>query len=159
MIKLSLKNIKESFVIIVLAVLIAFAVNVYHPMGFVFVDRSFTQGRMMVKISSEEAKVKYDASSAIFIDSRDEEEYNEAHILGSINIPAGSDMLSYKDGMFNIDALNKPLELVVYCDGVTCGAAELLAKEILDMGYKNHIYIIRNGLPEWDEMKYPVEKR
>lgn len=153
-----LKIIKESMYILFAAAIIGFIVNIFHPRGFTFVSSSIYNEKNIVLISSDEAKIKIDSGAAVIIDSRTVEEYRDASIPGAVNIPAVPDSLSAKRIKENYGLINGPAELVIYCDGTSCGSSQILAARLLEMGYSKHIYIIEHGLPEWKEKGFPVEK-
>jgi rhodanese-related sulfurtransferase len=142
---------REMLYIIGMAAAAAFVVNLFHPRGYVMVGKSELEKMRIVPISAYEAKIKYDSGSAVFIDAREKEEFDESHIAGSINLPAG-DPLPVPS---RLPYLKKPKEIVIYCDGVSCGASARLAGKILGLTRK-HIYIIKGGLPEWKERGFPV---
>ena len=151
------KIIAESISIIIISSIIAFAINLFNPNGFIFISREEYSYKKIVYISTKEAKIKYDSSSAIFIDSRSVYEFSESHIKDAINIPSIpiSQSLKMINKYFNI--IKQPKELVIYCTGTSCGTSEELGKQLISMGYSRHIYIIKHGFPEWREKGYPIE--
>ncbi len=70
------------------------------------------------------------------VDIRDKEEYEEKHIIGSINIP-------YE----NLDEIiiSTDRRIIVYGD--TASKSKQAAKELIEMGYENVEYIA--GLNDW----------
>ncbi len=151
--KLSQHLFRDMLYITVAAAAAAFAVNLFHPRGYVMVGRSELEHRRIVPISAYEAKIKYDSGSAVFIDAREKAEFDESHIAGSINIPAG-DPLPAPAGL---PYLKQPKEIVIYCDGGSCGASAILAGKILGLT-RTHIYIIERGLPDWKARGFPVQE-
>lgn len=154
-----LKLIKESIYIVITAAIIGFGVNIIHPKGYLFVSKEIFGYKKIVFISSDEAKTKYDSKSAVFIDSRSKEEYSELHIKNALNIPASPESTALQKIKENIAVLSEPNELVLYCTGTSCGSSEDLAKRLIDIGYKKHLYIIEHGFPEWEEKGYPTEMK
>jgi rhodanese-related sulfurtransferase len=110
----------------------------------------------IVEISSQEAIIKFRAKSALFIDARDPDDYQISHVKGAVNILVDDEDLSYTDKKFNRAELNSNKEFVIYCGGVTCGLSKELANKFIEMGYGAHIYIIKNGFPEWEKNNYPI---
>ncbi len=149
----------EAFIIIFIAGLIGFTVNIFHPKGYVLAPRFELGKRNIVQISADEAKAKLETGSAVFLDARDEDEYNVGHIRTSINVPFDSEKLSYNTNTWSIAELNGPKEPVVYCGGVSCGASQRLAERLIALGYARHIYVITRGYSEWEERGYPVERQ
>lgn len=154
-----IKIIKESIIIFLVAAVAGFFVNMYHPRGYTFVSASMFKSKQVVQISSKEAKIKMDNGNAVVIDTRTSTEYEEAHIPGALHIPATPASLANRKIKEYFDRLQQPRELVLYCDGASCGSSPILARQLISMGYKKHIYIIEHGIPEWIEKGYPVEKK
>ena len=152
------KTLIESLIIIVLAALIGFGVNAFHPKGYDFIGKSEIKYGKIVLLSSDEIKIKYDAEIARFIDSRQPEEFEYGHIKGAVNIPAVPESLSLKYLEKYSEIINSKNELVIYCDGEACGSSKILGKRIIDLGYSRHIYLIKNGLPEWKRKGFPLDK-
>ncbi|MCP4133485.1 MAG: rhodanese-like domain-containing protein [bacterium] len=148
---------KDSFYIVLLAVLIGGMVNLFHPKGFVVVSKAGELRKKIIFLSLEEAKIKYDSFGALIVDSRDFPDYKDLHIKGAINIPSEPDSLSFEKIKAHFSVINGPKELIIYCDAETCGSSETLAKRIQDQGYSRHIYIIKDGLPAWEDAGYDVE--
>src|SRR4030042_4191074 len=151
--------IRESFFIIIIAIFIGFITNIFLPNGFIFINTSIQKSKNIVMISSEEAKIKTDTGSAILLDSRQSREFDELHITGAINIPGTPASIALKKIQKNFDLISGPVELVIYCEGGTCGSSKILADKLLDMNYSKHIYIIKNGINEWEDKGYPVTKQ
>ncbi|MBN2040096.1 MAG: rhodanese-like domain-containing protein, partial [Spirochaetes bacterium] len=151
------KTIKDIFYTVLISAVLAFTVNIFHPKGFTFISTQKEKNIGIVYISSKEAKIKKDGKAALFLDSRQEDEYSIAHITGAVNIPAVPESVSTKKISENHNLIYGPVEIVIYCDGVSCGSSEILANRLIDMGYSRHIYIIKNGIPEWEENGFVVE--
>lgn len=88
-------------------------------------------------IDSNKAMDIINNEGAIIVDVRENDEYNEGHILNAINIPLG------KISEINYD---KETNIIVYCaTGVRSGEA---AKKLEEMGYTK-IYNLDGGLLNW----------
>lgn len=151
------KIIKDIIFIILISAIIGFAVNLFHPKGFTFVSTNREKKTNIIHISAREAKIKKDKGSALFLDSRQEDEFRAAHIPGALNIPAVPASVSVKKISENFKLISGPVELVIYCNGSSCGSSEILADKLTEMGYSRFIYIIKEGMPEWKENGFPVE--
>lgn len=114
------------------------------------------------KISSEigfidlvEAKKLFDEELVIFLDARSNEEYLSGHISDALSTPILAvvkrdlDMSQLLPGGRKI--------LVTYCSGGLCDTSVELAKELVDIGYKN-IFVLEDGYPGWEAAGYPVEE-
>lgn len=139
----------EALVIVAAAAALGLGVNLVNPRGYEPVPRRVMSYRTIVSVSAEEAKVKYDAGIARFIDAREAEEYRESRVTGAISVPALG------------DAVPPPVagtEPVIYCGGAGCGASEILARRMIDAGRRGAVYILEGGLPEWERRGYPMER-
>lgn len=62
----------------------------------------------VARISLEDAKQAYDGGTAVFIDVRDQEYYDQNHITGAINIP-------YSQIESHLNELDRDQLLILYC--------------------------------------------
>ena len=147
--------IREMCVILAAAGALGVAMNLSHPRGFVLVSRTDIEARKNVPISAAEAGIKRDAG-AVFVDAREKAEFKNARVPGAINIPA-LDAEAKTPGM-DFGFLDRPAEIVIYCDGPSCGASALLAEAIRKRGYGRVLYMLEEGLSGWEAKGYPVER-
>jgi len=149
---------KESAVIVALAAVLGLCVNLFHPKGFSLVSRESLREGRIVRVNSDEAKIKYDSAAALFIDTRSEEEYDAERIAGALSLP--SHPLSTLDARLKREMphLLQPRELVLYCDEA-CDSALALARRLLAAGYGRHLYVMDRGIDEWRERGFPVQRR
>ena len=94
------------------------------------------------------AKVEADQRSFLLVDSRNPEEYRDAHIPGAVNIPQKK-MADY----LGLLPAYKNSEIIFYCNGVKCGKSKKAAKVAADLGYSN-VWVFAEGMPVWEEMGY-----
>lgn len=66
------------------------------------------QNSAVERTSLAQAKQAYDNRSAVFLDVRDVEFYNESHVTGSINLPYGDVETSYRQ-------LDSGKWIITYC--------------------------------------------
>jgi len=103
-------------------------------------------------LSSDELKGLIESKTAglVLIDARTQQEYQEAHIVGAINIPL---TVLEKDA----SALNvaKNAHLVFYCNGIKCGKSGKSALIARSLGYTD-ISVYVDGIPVWEEKGYPL---
>lgn len=151
-----MRLLKEAIIIIIAAGAAGLVINLFHPDGYRLVSVSSLAERRIVEISAAEAKIKYDAGAVVFIDARERAEYDYARVAGAVSIPAsgaeGNEARSWAR------YARRPVEIVVYCDGPSCGAAAALAKLMVAGGYDRTVYVMREGLPGWEDSGYPVER-
>jgi rhodanese-related sulfurtransferase len=148
---------REMAVIILVACVAGTVLNLALPGGYVFVSKETVSYRKISMISAEEARLKYDGRTALFIDAREPVEYEQGRIPGAVNIPAEPESISLQGIKANFDLLQGPRELVIYCSARSCESSETLARRFIHMGYSKTLYIIEGGLPAWHERNFPLE--
>ncbi len=103
-------------------------------------------------IGLKDAKARYDAGDAIFIDARPAASYLEGHIAGALSLPLEDFDIRFGE----IDnRLPKNHDIIVYCDNVTCDLSTRVVYRLLEQGYL-YCYIFENGIKHWQAMDYPV---
>jgi rhodanese-related sulfurtransferase len=123
-------------------------------------DSTFTQlnsgsdeDNIVIKgLNLKQAYELYSKQLAIFVDARDQWEYSEFHITGSINIPE----FSFEPDSPNVTSLGKNDIYVIYCDGDDCDVSKRLAAELMKLGFAN-VYVFLGGIFEWRDAGYPIE--
>jgi rhodanese-related sulfurtransferase len=99
-----------------------------------------------------EAESRFE-SGAVFIDSREREEYLRGHIRGSLHISAHDPDETIAA---NLSRLTKDADYIVYCDGAECGSSTSLARKMKDAGFPQ-VYVFYGGWEEWESRDLPVE--
>jgi len=103
--------------------------------------------------SLEFSKYFFDNKKAIFVDARESEEFELAHIAGAMNIPFDY----YDEYMDYIDALNYDDVFIIYCSGGECSLSLDLADVFFgDKAFEN-VFVFEGGLPAWQDAGYPTE--
>lgn len=112
-------------------------------------------------VTATQAKQLIDKGMPVY-DVRVPEEYETAHIPGSISLPYGE--ASAKEVDFDasedkwaLDKLpkDKNAAFMMYCDGTICWKSYKAAVMAIQAGYKNVVWF-RGGFPEWKEAGLPV---
>ena len=104
-----------------------------------------------MSVNLEFAKYHFDASSAIFIDARDPEEYESGHIQNAINIPYDY----YEDYEDIIDELDDSGIYIIYCSGGECSLSIDLADYLYNEKLIDKLLVFEGGWPEWQAAGYP----
>ena len=104
----------------------------------------------MKTIETEELKKKLDNNEVTLIEVLEEEEYNESHIKGAINIPLKK--ISFEARK----KFDKDDNLVVYCSDEDCTASPTAAEKLKDSGFKN-VWDYEGGKKAWKEAGLPME--
>lgn len=90
---------------------------------------------------------------AVFLDSRPDESYAERHIRGARSVPEKQLAARMEEVLTMIEGDKK---VVVYCQGMECDEAHLLASALREAGL-NKIFVFAGGMKEWEATGYPVE--
>jgi rhodanese-related sulfurtransferase len=92
-----------------------------------------------------------------FLDARRSEEYAAGHVPGAWSIPIWEADAPARITEFEARADPQPLApIAVYCSGGDCADSRLLAKRLVDLGYRN-LLIYRDGFPDWVRQGRPQE--
>lgn len=102
----------------------------------------------------EKAKALHDSGTAVFMDAREEEAYNDGHIPGAMNVPYDK-LPKYYETITSTIANDQII--ICYCWGPTCDFSDNLASELAMMGYKN-VVVFKGGWDAWQEAGYPIER-
>jgi|TARA_Y100000310_G_scaffold48023_1_gene44564 rhodanese-related sulfurtransferase len=82
-----------------------------------------------------------------FIDARDEDEFNQGHIAGSLNAPI----------IQLVSQLSPDDPLVTYCSGEGCDLSMELSETLMLDWQFTKVFIFDGGWPEWKAGGHPVE--
>jgi len=82
----------------------------------------------------------------IIVDARRNEDYNKAHIPGSINIYALEDPDIRIPKMMSLPTSKT---IIIYCDGGECDLSHELAKEFLEVLHYQKVFLYVGGWEEW----------
>jgi rhodanese-related sulfurtransferase len=101
-----------------------------------------------------------EANNFILVDLRSQEEYEEEHIIGAVNIPAYKDRDNSDYGaveritnsFVELRAANPGKDLIVYCYSIPCMTGRKVGKILADNG----IYVKHLGVG-WNEWRYAWE--
>ena len=105
-------------------------------------------------LSTEMDTVKrfFDARAALFLDTREAEEYVEGHIPGALCYPY--DVVRDDPGVLDdLDPGDRPI--IAYCGGGTCEISMGVADALIARGHRK-VLVYMGGMPEWTAAGYPV---
>lgn len=110
--------------------------------------------RAIPQLSLEQAAILYASGKAIFIDVRGANEYEEAHIKGSLSMPLNKvkEVIDKNKGKF------KNKILITYCHGVGCRLSHKGAYNLYKKDYKR-IGVFFGGWNHWTGAGYPVTRK
>jgi rhodanese-related sulfurtransferase len=98
---------------------------------------------------------RFKQDGIVFIDARDESNYQEGHIPGAYEFdPYHPD--KYFAAIFSICRAAE--QIVVYCNGGDCDDSEMAAILLRNVGIANQkLFIYGGGIEEWTNNNLPVE--
>ena len=87
----------------------------------------------------------------IWLDVRDNEDYENGHIKGAINI-------ELDDLLDNLSSLPKDKSIVIYCEDIDCGSSKAAGRMLLKNGFKqDKIRVLKAGFLGWKRSGLPIE--
>ena len=99
----------------------------------------------LVAMSLEQARAAFDAQSALFLDARELQEYEQGHLPGALNLPPSD----FEERFLDVaDQVEAAASLVVYCDGIECSDAIETAERLLETG-RTQVYVFEAGWKAW----------
>jgi len=147
--------------IIVCASLIGIVVNLSFVVDVLKGEKTFNaeerveeilRNSRVKRITLAEAKRFFDETTAIFVDSRSDEEYADGHIPGAVHMPWEEfDTFSGDLPAF----IPRGTTIIAYCGG-SCESSAELADALAELGYPE-ANVFLDGWPLWVEAGYPVE--
>ena len=157
---------KELVILLGSAFVVAFAVNFFSPSGIALVGQwDEAQGVVMARAKNDvvvggleiddvkTAKQIYDSGTALFVDVRSREDYDDGHIKGAVSFPVGrfdAFIDAFKD-QYSTDSI-----IIIYCSGRTCDDSHELAQLLFEQGYTT-VSVFIDGYPGWEAEGYPIE--
>jgi rhodanese-related sulfurtransferase len=164
---------KQLLFLLVLATVLALAVNTVSPNRIPLIGEYFqfkVQDGMIVPptaepgdppfIAVDRAQAEYAMGGALFVDAREEGEFECGTIPGSVNLPfeylPDGDLEPYVDSVFG--GVPKDRTIITFCSGEECDLSLHLARNLQAMGYSD-VYIFFGGSREWEKQGFDVERR
>jgi rhodanese-related sulfurtransferase len=98
-------------------------------------------------VDNDEARQALDDPSALFLDARSPQEYNEGHLPGALNLPA----YEFDDHFFEVmEPIEEASRIIVYCDGDECSDSIAVAERLVEFGF-SEVYVFEGGWRSWVE--------
>jgi rhodanese-related sulfurtransferase len=157
---------REITILLGLAVGLALIVNFLSPAGIALVGQWDTSKGVitanarnnieMDDLEIEDVKIArqiYDSGTALFVDARAREAYEDGHIPGAVSLPVGQ-FEAYIESFIGENSPDGPI--VAYCSGRTCEDSHKLAQILLDIGFVD-VRVFIDGFPGWEAEGYPIE--
>ena len=106
-----------------------------------------------MSVNLEFVKYHFDNNSAIFIDAREVEDYDQGHIKNAINIPYDY----YEEYEDTINELDDMAIYIIYCSGDECSLSLDLADYLFNEKVFEKVVVFEGGWPEWHDAGYPIK--
>lgn len=150
------RGIWQGAVLVIIAAILAFSVNALRHDALPLLPRAEVQALQPAKaseVSLPEAMNRYRTRTALFLDTREDYEFEAGHIPGAWHVPPG------KRADLPARLLGRPETLfIAYCSDEQCPLAQKLADELRAAGIAN-VGIMRGGWLAWSNAGFPVEGR
>jgi rhodanese-related sulfurtransferase len=175
-----MKGIKEAAWIVLIAAILGIMVNLFHPRCVQIsskrpalkfapdtvlaqdlpnvsvtvdgVEANKNEATEPMLITTAQVLQLKENNQALIIDARSKTEFLNAHIPGAINLPY-KNLSEYKS---KINSLPHDSWLICYCNGISCDQAELLAHELIILGYEL-VAVYFDGLDGWKKSDNEIE--
>jgi rhodanese-related sulfurtransferase len=119
--------------------------------GFALERSVFVQAGDEV-IPAPEAKARLERG-ALFLDARPRDFWRMSRIPGALSLPDER----FDEAFVELEPrLRSSFNLVVYCSGYGCESSHAVARRLRERGI--HAAILDEGLPAWEEARFPIER-
>lgn len=160
-------TIKEIIILFSVSVGLALTVNFVSPAGIPMfgqwdTERGVITANAMDDIADSELEIRevekaksiFDDGSALFVDARSLEDYQNGHIADAVSFPVGQ----FEEQIEAFLDRHPPEQAIVtYCSGRTCEDSHHLAQLLDNFGFTN-VTVFIDGFPGWEAEGYPVER-
>jgi len=90
-----------------------------------------------------------------FLDARRSSDFETGHVAGAWSVPIWETVAAARITEFEARANPAPqAPIAIYCSGGDCSDSRLLAKKLVELGYRN-LLIYRDGFPDWARQGRP----
>jgi len=150
------QGIWQGTVLVIIAAILAFSVNALRHDALPLRSRAVVpalQPGKASELSLLEALRRYRTRSALFLDAREDYEYEAGHIPGAWHVPPGK-----RAGLPERLRERPETLFIAYCSDEQCPLAQKLADELRAAGITT-VGIMRGGWLAWSNAGFPVEGR
>ncbi len=165
--------IRQTLTILVLAAILGLGLNLFTPNRIAYVGQYRTLSASNDPIvppnaapgdppfiAVDVAELEFNSGSAIFVDTREPEDFECGTISGSINIPfdylPDEGLEKYLDSALGSVARDRMI--ITYCSGEECDLSIHLARNLQAFGY-TRVSIFFGGSREWEKYGLPIERK
>lgn len=164
---------RQVLTILVLAVILSLGLNLFSPNRIAYIGnyRTLSSGNDPIVppnatpgdppfIAVDVAALEFNFGNAIFVDTREPEDFECGTIPGSINIPfdylPDDGMAKYLDSA--LGGVDRDHPIITYCSGEECDLSLHLARNLQALGY-SRLSIFFGGSREWKKLGLPIERK
>ena len=164
---------RQIVILFVLALVLGLGVNLFSPNSIDYIgkfrDLSGGTGPIIPPsaqpgdppfIDINVAQMQHSVAKALWVDARNNEEFECGTIPGSLNIPfeklPDGDLHTYFDSC--LAHVSKDYAIVVFCSGEECDLSLQLARNMKEVGYTN-LSIFFGGAREWEKFGLEMQRK
>jgi len=142
------------------AIALGVVFNILRADGVAFIGDWSPESRLTDKesisliVAFEEARVLFEKDSALFVDARSKQQYEEGHIKGAVSLPWQEVEAAFAGVSGRLESGKT---VVTYCDGEACDLSRSLAFFLKEMGFPD-VRVLVNGWTLWRRAQLPVER-
>ena len=166
--------VRQALWLLVVSVVVSLGVNLVSPNRIPYIgqwrDLSSGEGPIIPPaaapgdppfIDINTAQMEHSSGGVLFVDARDEVEFNCGTIPGAVNLPFDylpetDDLGPYLDSALGGVPHDQPI--ITFCSGEECDLSLHLARILQEFGY-TRVSIFFGGAREWEKMGLPMERR
>ena len=142
----------DILLISIIGFLLGFLFNISNPSGINFIPQNWLR-ETPLQIDVHTAKSKYDYETAIFVDARPHEFFNQRHIKKAVNLPLPLFDFIY---MMKFGNISPQTEIIVYGRNISRLYDEEVVYKLTSRGHQN-VKVLAGGLSSWKKNSYPYE--
>jgi len=154
------RSLLQSVGIIIISGALGIAVNALRAEGIPLVERwqekvlnqQLTGG--LPAVSLKQVKEAYKSGTALFVDAREQEFFEQGHIPGAVSLPVREFDLVFPRLEEQIRAAPR---VITYCDGASCEMSVELTEKLLFAGLE-YVEIFTGGIQQWQGAGEPIEE-
>ena len=135
----------KAILICVLSVGLAVAFNTARPKPYSFAELNNPQPPEIGEISTADLLQSLAEGKYFFVDARSDMDFAMGHIPGAVNIPS---FLEGDEFVAKATLIDRNMPVVIYCDGLSCGKSLIVAKKLVEQGFRD-VTVYTEGIDGW----------
>lgn len=143
----------DILVVVLIGIGLGIAYNFANPAGIALLPASWSRPPL-TRISLLPARARIQADTAVLIDARPAEFFNQQHIPGAVNLPLSLFDFIY---MMKFSTLDPERQIIVYGRNISRHYDEEVAAKLVNRGHRQ-VFILEGGLAGWEKNGYPTRR-